>query len=150
MKLQSTLEERPGFLHVLPLFDLFALATMLLMLGPLFLSQSGILVEVPVSQFQMERFQKSIVITLGPGDVPSLYLGRQAVSLEELENNLENLSLDETMSRSIVLLKADVGTPVGFERKVSEMILGKGFKVALVGRAASLQSPSESDEKASQ
>lgn len=136
MKLETTLEDRPGFLHALPLFDLFALVTMLLLLGPMFLSQGGISVEVPSSRFQMQRYGDSIVVTVGPGDAEAaLYLGRQAVTLEELAGRLGELREDERMSRAIVLLKTDVQTTVGIERKISEMILAAGFKLALVGDA---------------
>ena len=136
MKLETTLEERPGFLHALPLFDLFALVTMLLILAPMFLTQGGISVEVPASQFQMQRYQESIVVTLGPGETqPRLHLGRKAVTFHELAEELEKMKSDEIMSRAIVLLKADVGSSVGMEREVSEIILGAGFKLAYVGRA---------------
>ncbi len=134
MKLETTLEERPGFLHVIPLFDLFALVTMMLLLGPLLLSQGGISVEVPSSQFQMQRYGDSIVVTVGPGsEEAALYLGRQAVTLGELMTRLATLKLDERMGRAVVLLKTDVRTSVGMERKVSEVILGAGFRLALVG-----------------
>ncbi len=134
MKLETTLDERPGFLHALPLFDLFALVTMLLLLGPMFLSQSGIEVEVPASRFQMQRYSKTIVVTVGPGDSgTSLYLGRQPTTLDHLPDLLAALKLDEKMSRAVVLLKTDVGTTVGMERQVSEIILGSGFDLALVG-----------------
>ncbi len=134
MKLEMTLEERPGFLHVLPLFDLFALVTMLLLIGPMFLSQSGISVEVPASRFEMERYPKSIVVTVGPGGRDaSLYLGRSAITLDELPGRLASLKLDEEMARAVVLLKADVATSVGMERLLSEIILGAGFDLALVG-----------------
>jgi len=136
MKLETTLEERPGFLHALPLFDLFALVTMLLLLGPMFLSQSGISVELPTSRFQMQRYGDSIVVTVGPGDSEAaLYLGRRAVSPDQLAASLEELRNDERMSRALVLLKSDIRTTVGMERKVSEMILAAGFKMALVGNA---------------
>lgn len=134
MKLETTLEERPGFLHAMPLFDLFALVTMLLLLGPLFLSQGGISVEVPSSRFQMQRYGDSIVVTVGPGgEEASLYLGRQAVTLEELTERLATLRLDERMGRAVVLLKTDVRTTVGMERKVGEITLAAGFRLALVG-----------------
>jgi biopolymer transport protein ExbD len=138
MKLETTLEERPGFLHALPLFDLFALVTMLLLLGPMFLSHSGISVEVPSSRFQMQRYGDSIVVTVGPGDAEAaLYLGRQAVTMDELSGRLGELRNDERMGRAIVLLKTDVRTTVGMERKLSEMILATGFGLALVGDAGS-------------
>lgn len=151
MKLETTLEERPGFLHALPLFDLFALVTMLLLLGPMFLSQSGISVAVPSSRFQMQRYGDSIVVTVGPGDSDAaLYLGRQAVTLGELSARLAELRNDERMSRAIVLLKTDVQTTVGMERKVSEMILGIGFKLALVGDAKPVETKPQSEEGAPQ
>jgi len=135
MKLDTTLEERPGFLHAVPLFDLFALVTMLLLLGPMFLTQSGVTVEVPASQFQMERYRESIVVTLGPGESePSLHLGRKAVTFEELEEELGKLKSEEANLRTIVLLKADVGSSVGIEREISEIVLRAGFKLAYVGR----------------
>lgn len=136
MKLETTLDDRPGFLHVLPLFDLFALVTMLLLLSPMFLSQSGITVDVPASQFQMLRYSKTIVVTVGSGgSEASLYLGRQAMTLDQLPVKLAELKLDDEMSRALVLLKTDVGTSVGMERRVSEIILGAGFELALVGKS---------------
>lgn len=144
MKLETTLEDRPGFLHAVPLFDLFALVTMLLLLGPMFLSQSGISVEVPSSRFEMQRYGDSIVVTVGPGDAEaSLYLGRQSVTTDELSGRLAELRKDERMGRAVVLLKTDVRTTVGMERKVSEMILSAGFKMALVGDARSEEGENE-------
>jgi len=136
MKLETTLEERPGFLHVMPLFDLFMVMTMLLLLGPMFLSQSGVSVELPVSRFQMQRYSDSIVVTLGPGGGtdPKLYIGRQAVTLEELRSYFEQLGTDETISRAMVLLKTDVNSPVGMEREITEIVLASGFKLALIGK----------------
>lgn len=145
MKLVTTLDERPGFLHALPVFDLFALVAMLLMLGPAFLGQSGIRVEVPTSRFQMERYSNPIVVTVGAGG-NAIYLGRQPITLEQLSVRLTELKQDEKMSRAIVLLKTDAGTSVGTERLVSEKILAAGFELALVGRAD--EKPKQENKKA--
>ena len=48
MKLESSLPERPGFLFVVPAFNLFALLLVFFLLGPSFVSQSGVAVELPV------------------------------------------------------------------------------------------------------
>lgn len=147
MKLETTLEERPGFLHALPAFDLFMLMVMLLMMGPMFLSQSGVAVELPESEFQMQRYRQAIVVTLGAGDgTPQLHLGRQAVTMEELRQRLEELSEDEIMSRAVVLLKTDVGASVGTEREITEMILGSGFRMALVGKTRPAVDPRTEEE----
>lgn len=137
MKLETTLDERPGFLHTLPLFDMLMLLVMLLMVGPMFLSQSGVSVELPASRFQMQRYGQSIVVTVGAGDSePRLHIGRQSVTMDGLRDRLEELRSDEVMSRAVVLLKSDVGAAVGVQREVAEMILGTGFKLALVGRSS--------------
>ncbi len=135
MKLETTLEERPGFLHALPLFDLFITVTMLLLLGPVFLNQSGVSVELPASQFQMQRYGESIVITLHSGKVgPQIYIGRETVNLDELGARLEALKADEVMSRAIVLLQTDIGTSTGVQSEIVNLILRLGFKIALVGK----------------
>jgi len=137
VKLETTLNERPGFLHALPLFDLFIMVTMLLLLGPAFLSQSGITVELPASQFQMQRYRESIVITLhAVKNEPQVYLGREAIELGDLRTRLEQLKADEVMSRAMVLLKTDQGTPSGTQAEIVELVLSLGFKIALVGKPA--------------
>ena len=148
MKLETTLDERPGFMHALPLFHLFITVMMMLMLGPAFLNQTGVSVELPASQFQMQRYQESIVITLHTGEAgQQIYLGREAVSLEELQAKLEVFKADEVMSRAMVLLKTDLGTPSGVQSELINVILGLGFKVALVGKTVAGISESEPEDE---
>jgi biopolymer transport protein ExbD len=145
MKLEMTLPERPGFLHALPILNIFALVQLFFLLGPALVSQSGVAVDLPPSRFQMERYQDSLVVTLGPGEpTPRIHLGRDAVTLAELSERLEKLRADGVSSRALVLLQTDAGTPVGVEREVTELALGKGFRLALVGKStpATAQKPS--------
>jgi hypothetical protein len=82
----------------------------------------------------MQRYGDSVVVTVGSGgEEAPIYLGRQAVTLGELAAQLAKLKLDERMGRAVVLLKTDTRTTVGMERKVSEIVLGAGFRLALVG-----------------
>ena len=134
MKLVSTLPERPGLLHAVPILDLFALLWLLFLLGPSLLRQSGVMVELPPSRFQLDRYQDTLVITLGPGENgPRIHLGRDATTLEDLALRLEKLRADGAAAKLMVLLQTDVGTPVGVERQVAELVLGKGFRMAMVG-----------------
>jgi biopolymer transport protein ExbD len=134
VKLELTLPERPGLLHAVPVLDLFALLWLLFLLAPSLLRQSGVAVELPPSRFQLERYQNSVVITLGPGEAgPRIHLGRDAVTLQELADRLETLRSSGATADAIVLLQTDTGTPVGVERQVTEMVLGNGFRLALVG-----------------
>lgn len=144
MKLEMSLPERPGFLHAVPILNLFALLQLFFLLGPSLVLQSGVAVDLPPSRFQMERYQESIVVTLGPGNAaPSIYLGRDEVTLDGLADRLEKLREQSAQRKSLVLLKTDKSTPVGTEREVTELILRKGFRIALVGKTApSLERPS--------
>jgi hypothetical protein len=134
LKLETKLPERPGLLHAVPVLDLFALLWLLFLLGPSLLRQSGVTVELPPSRFQLERFRETLVITLGPGeDGPRIHLGRDAVTFEGLAARIEELRAAGAPAKAIVLLQSDAGTPVGVERQVTEMVLGKGFRLAMVG-----------------
>jgi biopolymer transport protein ExbD len=137
MKLEMTLPEQPGFLHAVPILNVFALLQLFFLLGPSLILRSGVAVDLPPSRFQMERYQDSIVVTLGPGEPgPRIHLGRDSVTLAELSERLDHLRADGAPTKSIVLLQTDTGTPVGVEREVTERILEKGFRLALVGKNA--------------
>ena len=66
--------------------------------------------------------------------------------MEELAGRLEILRKDERMARAIVLLKADVGTTVGMERAVAEIVLREGFRLALVGKGENRETGDETEE----
>lgn len=135
MKLEMTLPERPGFLHAVPILNIFALLLLFFLLGPALVLQSGVAVDLPPSKFQMERYQDALVVTLGPGEPgPRIHLGRDSVTQTELAERLDKLRADGAPAKTIVLLQTDTGTPVGVEREVTELALGKGFRVALVGK----------------
>ena len=129
-----TLPEHPGLLHAVPVLNLLALLWLLVLLGPLLLRQSGMVVDLPPSRFQLDRYQDALVVTLGPGEAaPRIHLGRDAVSLTELAERLEHLRAKGAPTKAIVLLQTDSGTPVGVERQVTELVLSKGFRLAMVG-----------------
>jgi hypothetical protein len=126
MKLEMTLPEQPGFLHAVPILNIFALIQLFFLLGPALVLQSGVAVDLAPSRFQME-----------PGEPePRIHLGRDAVTKSELAARLEGLHEDGASTKSIVLLQTDTGTPVGIERAVTDLILSKGFRLAIVGKNA--------------
>lgn len=135
MKLAGTLPERPGFLHVSPVLDLFLLVVLFFMVGPSLVLQSGVTVDLPPSRFQMERYDDTLVVTLGAGQVEGkIHLGRVSVSFQELEAILDAKRADGSAAKAMVLLQTSTGTPVRDERRVAEMILAKGYRLALVGQ----------------
>jgi biopolymer transport protein ExbD len=150
MKLEMTLPERPGFLHAVPILNIFALLLLFFLLGPSLVLQSGVAVDLPPSKFQMERYQDALVVTLGPGEPgPRIHLGRDSVTQAELAERLDKLRADGAPAKTIVLLQTDTGTPVGVEREVTELVLGKGFRLAMVGKnpsAAVVPGPKTKDK----
>lgn len=144
MKLELTLPERPGFLHAVPVLDLFALLWLLFLLAPSLLRQSGVAVELPPSKFQLERYEDAIVISLGQGGAgPTVHLGRELVTEEQLASRLDALRAEGAARQAMVLMQTDQDTPVGFERRLTEMVLEKGFRLALVGANAPAGIPAE-------
>lgn len=142
MKLEMTLPERPGFLHAVPILNIFALMQLFFLLGPALVLQSGVAVDLPPSKFQMERYQDSLVVTLSPGEpTPFIHLGREAVTREKLAERLDKLKAEGATTKAIVLLQTDSGTPVGAEREITELVLGKGFRLAMVGKTPPAAAP---------
>ncbi len=138
MKLEMTLPERPGFLHAVPILNIIALMQLFFLLGPSLLMQSGVAVDLPPSRFQMDRYEESLVVTLKPGEpgdpLPHIHLGRDPVTREELARRLDELRAKGAQAKAIVLLQTDTDLAVGAERDLIEMILSKGFRVAMVGK----------------
>lgn len=134
MKLEMSLPERPALLHALPVVNLFALLWMFHFAGASLTSQGGVTVDPPPSRFQLERFRETLVVTLVTAESGArIYLGRELVDMATLESRLENLREQGAASRTIVLLQCDSDAQVGAEREVGELILGKGFRLALTG-----------------
>jgi biopolymer transport protein ExbD len=137
MKLELTLPERPGLLHAVPVLNLFALLVFFLLFGPSLVLQSGVAVELAPSRFQIQRYEETLVVTLGAGEpLPRIHLGRDPLTLEALAQRLDQLHQEGASARSMVLLQTDLGTPVRLEREVTELILSKGFRLAIVGKGA--------------
>ena len=137
MKLEMSLPERPALLHALPVVNLFALLWMFHFAGASLTSQAGVTVDSPPSRFQVERFRETLVVTLVPSESGArIYLGRELLDMAKLESRLENLREQGAAARSIVLLQSDADTQVGAEREISELILAKGFRLALTGSNA--------------
>jgi biopolymer transport protein ExbD len=146
VKLEMSLPERPGLLHAVPVLNIFALLWLLFLLAPSLVQQSGVAVELPPSRFQLERYQDALVVTLGPGETePRIHFGRDSVNFSDLAERLEKLRADGANAHAMVLLQTDAGTPVGVERQVTEMVLQKGFRLAVVG--ANAPGPKISDPK---
>lgn len=139
-----SLPERPGLLHAIPVCNLLLIMWLLSWFSAGLIRQSGVKVEMSPSQFQLERYRETYVITLGAGEgAPRIHFGRDAVTMEELKLRLKQVFTESNRAETIVLLRTDAGTPVGVERKVSEMVLGMGLRLGLLGTEAPPPEPTQ-------
>ena len=133
MKLETTLPERVGLLHVVPVADLFALLLVAVLLGQSFVSEAGVQVELPVSRYQLSRAADSSVITLTEGEPPVMWLDRSRVSEEELVDALRGIR-ERASGIPSVYLRSDKAVSAGEERRVAELALAEEFRVYLLGQ----------------
>lgn len=133
MKLESTLPERVGFLQAVPVFDLFALLLVALLLGQSFMSEAGVQVELPVSRYQLSRTSDASVITLTEGEPPVLFLDRDRMSEEELVEALSTIR-EKTPGIPSIYVRSDASVDAGHERRIAEVALDAGFRVYLLGQ----------------
>jgi hypothetical protein len=134
MKLETTLPERPGFLHAVPVVNLLLLLWFLHGSSPFLVPRSGVEVELPASMFSLTASGESLVITLATGVTgPQVYLGKERMEVDGLSAALDLRARAAGAAGSLVLLRSDGSVPVALERRISEMVLSKGYRLALVG-----------------
>ena len=144
MKLDLSLPERPGLLHALPVFDLFLMLWIVFVLSSALNRQTGVAIELPASQFELERYDNTLVVTIASGEpAPQVYFGRDALSVEELQARLQKLHDKGAQRNSLVLLRADRSIPVGVQRRIEELALELDFRVAVLGVEQTEPAPAE-------
>lgn len=133
MKLQTTLPEGVGFLHAVPLFNLFAVLLMCYTLGPKLEEKTGVSVQMPASLFQLEHYEEAAVVTMTADGGGELYVGTQRIHVQELDARLdEQLQSSSGANRAIVIM-ADRLVPSEQLRQVAEICLRKGLRVVMAG-----------------
>lgn len=84
MKLEMTLPEKPGFLHALPLIDLLALVMLFPLLTSSLAPQAGAEVELPETNFRLQRVSNPIVVSITGGTDPQYWVGKDQVERDQL------------------------------------------------------------------
>ena len=133
MKLRTTLPENVGFLHAVPLFNLFAVLLMCYALGPKLEEKTGVTIQMPTSLFQLERYEEAAVITMTANGLQELYIGTQKIPLIELEARLDEQLEKSTGANRAIVIMADRLVPSDSLRQVAEICLRKGVRVVMAG-----------------
>jgi len=135
MKLETTLTDKPGMLHALPLLDLLALVLIFPLLAPSFLSLSGAEVKLPENDFRMARVKDPIILTVALGEEePQLWVRKRKVARTEVFNELERQAENwKQGGKPVVSLEVDVRVSSGYSAELSNDLLRNGYRVILVG-----------------
>lgn len=138
MKLEMTLPAKPGFLHMLPGLDIMALILMFPLLGPSFVQQTGIDVQVHESPWRYEQMENPIVVTLGAAsdtNATPLWVNKSMVPMKDLEAVINDLRAEEGGDAiTTVVIRSDVSVPSGKEKEVINRIIKLGLRCGLVGK----------------
>lgn len=133
MKLETTLPEGAGFLHAVPLFNIFAVLLFCYAIGPKLEEKTGVTINMPASLFQLERFDEAAVITMTAEGTKGIYVGTQSVSLTELDTVLDRQLLQSSRANATVIIMADRMVSSDSLRQVAEVCMRKGLRVVLAG-----------------
>ncbi|MBT8036025.1 MAG: hypothetical protein KJO21_00645 [Verrucomicrobiae bacterium] len=135
MKLELTLPSRPGFLHTLPGLDLIALILVFPLLGPSFVRQTGIDVQVHKSPWRYEQMENPVVITLAAGDGTPMWVNKKLVPMDQLEEEILRIRAEDGGDLiTTAILRSDVAVPSGVEKEVMNRILKLNLNCGLLGR----------------
>ena len=135
MKLELTLPSRPGFLHTLPGLDIIALILVFPLLGPSFVQQTGIDVQVHESPWRYEQMENPVVVTLAAGQGTPMWVNEKLVPRDKVEEAVLRLRAEEGGDLiTTVVLRSDVAVPSGMGKEVINRILKMGLNCGLVGR----------------
>lgn len=133
MKLDTTLPEGVGFLHAVPLFNLFAVLLLCYALGPQLEEKTGVSINMPSSLFQLERFEEAAVVTMTADGTQKMYLGTKSVTMLELDAMLDEQLQHGTSANPAVVIMADRMVTSDALRQVAEICMRKGLRVVLAG-----------------
>ncbi len=127
MKLQRHFQPRLEWFALLPLVNVLFLALVLFGLSSRFSLQPGLPLRLPASTFSLPPSINPLFITITAAPAPTLYLGEEKVSLEQLDTLLQ----EPQLAGRRIILRADAETPYEQVAKISNLALRRGFPVAL-------------------
>lgn len=128
MKLEMSLPEKPSFLHALPLVDLLALVMLFPLLASSLAPQAGAEVELPETDFRLQRVSNPIVVSITGGIDPQFWVGKQRIEREKLLDAIGRRSQNwQGGGAPAVLLKVDKSAQQ-FGMDVSYALLREGYR----------------------
>jgi biopolymer transport protein ExbD len=127
VKLERNFQINPALVGVVPLINVMFLVLLFFGLGSRFILQSGLAISLPTSTFTLTPSREPQLVSVTASPVPSIYLGDQRITLEELSPRLAKV---QGKDRSLVI-KADRTTSYEMLVRVMNIGLQQGFSIVL-------------------
>ena len=129
MKLESTLRNRAGLLHLTPMLDTVMLLLIFVLMGGSYVLHSGIEVDVPVSSSVLPIQPGAHIVTVAPdmGGGAQVMINGDLVTMPELEMRLAE---GRTSTRQVIL-RGDNQSPWGLGIRIMSMAENYGYEVVI-------------------
>lgn len=140
MKLALTLPQTPALMHALPVLDLLVLVLAIPLLSSTFSPQEGMAVDLPETNFRMQRIEQPLIITISMSEKnPQVWIERTRVEEEQIEDLLAQRQTNwEGEGPMPILLRVDKKVSSGFQLEFIDRIKRAGYpKVYLATQSSS-------------
>lgn len=131
MKVELTLDEKPGPLHLLAGVDIIVLIMLLGFVVTGMGHRAGVPVRLAESAFRVAADVEAAVLTVKGGLEPVLYVDGKRVEEEELAEVLGELR--DRDGKRMILVRADARIPAALQIGLGELILGEGLECVWLG-----------------
>ncbi len=136
MKLESTLPDRPYFVHIAAVLDLVIVVLVITMASTKIGVSRGIEIQLPKSQYILSQTPNMATITVSGGSAPVFFLNNERItSLPHLESALDKMKTDVELvhkkSQIFVVLRMDGSVSRSLEQQLIELVLSRGMTCAL-------------------
>jgi len=128
MKLESTLNHRPGMMHIAPLLDVVMLLLIFFLLSSNFVTRSGIVVRPPFSRSMIEALPEADIITVAAGTSPRIFFNDEEVGMDGLKERLEG---KDKGPRHQVYLRGDADAYYGTMIEITNLFQQAGIDCVL-------------------
>jgi len=128
MKLESTLNQRPGMMHIAPLLDVIMLLLVFFLLSSNFVLRSGVEVTPPVSRSVLETLPTADIIVVTAGNPPRVFFNDKEVDTEELKLKLAE---EKDVPRRQIVVRADRHTDYGMVMDIVNLVQEAGLDTVL-------------------
>ena len=126
MKLETTLDRKPGMLHLIPLLDLMIVLSALFFAGSTLVQQSGVEIKLPTAASALPPLSASRIVSIAAGP-DRIFLDESPVTFEGLASRLDA----SRGRRQNVILKADRRAP-DLTWRVATLILERDYALFLL------------------